>query len=347
MDKKQIAGLIVAAVVFIVVGTVSTLLHVFVKNNFGSASGWLNGADSYYDEYNLDEGYDYSYELPDEDFIGLVEVKGDILQGYDESYYYDYYGSYYDHEWTLEYIDQLIDSYENKGILLYVDSSGGGVYESDELYLKLLKYKEETGRPVWTYMAAQACSGGYYISMASDRIYCNRNGMTGSIGVIMTLADYTEFMDKVGISEDNITSGKNKAMGSGSESLTQEQKDIFQSVVDETYDQFVDVVASGRNMTKEEVRKIGDGRVYTPKQALELNLIDEIATYDEMVKEFEEFTGVETIASASENLSGGKSEQSDERMIRSGQENENLEGMKWYRDEKSWQKVGRPMYYAK
>lgn len=349
MNKKQIVGLIVAAVVFTAVGTISMLLHVMLKDSFQSSAGWLEDSsymDSYTDEYGLEDDYTRGYEFPEEPFVGLVEVKGDILRGYSD-YYYDGYSDYYDHEWTLNYIDEMMAQEHNKGLLLYVDSAGGGAYESDELYLKLLEYKEETGRPIWSYMASEACSGGYYITMASDKIYCNRNGLTGSIGVIMTLTDYTELMEQVGIEEINITSGKNKTMGSETETMTQEQKDIFQSLVDETYEQFVEIVADGRNMTKEEVRTLGDGRVYTPKQALELNLIDEIAAFDKVKADFEVLTGVETTACAERaayaagqggrNITAGAD----------GESQEELAGLRWYDSVKRWQKAGRPMYEAR
>lgn len=143
----------------------------------------------------------------------------------------------------------------NKGILLIVDSPGGGVYESDELYLKLKDYKETTGNPIWTYMKSEACSGGYYISMASDKIFANRNCTTGSIGVIMSLVNTKDLYDKLGIKEINITSGKNKAMGSSGQDLTDEQKEILQSNVDEAYEQFVSIVADGRKMDVETVKK--------------------------------------------------------------------------------------------
>lgn len=337
MNKKQIVGLIVAAAVFVVVGSISTLLHVALN---GKVS-WLNGEESYEEDWYGDGEYDY--DLPGEDFIGLVEVKGDIFQGGEYSYY-DYYGDYYDHEWTLGYIDQLIENSSNQGLLLYVDSSGGGAYESDELYLKLMEYKEETGRPVWTYMASTACSGGYYISMASDRIYCNRNGVTGSIGVIMTVMDYTVMMDKLGITETNITSGSNKTMGSETEKMTAEQKSIFQSMVDEVYEQFVDVVVQGRNMTREEVKAVSDGRIYTAKQALELKLIDEIATYEQMKEAFEAEVGSEVVPVASTSSSAYENQ---EQRIQSGREETELQQARWYQEWKTWQKVGRPMYYAR
>ena len=149
------------------------------------------------------------------------------------------------------------------GILLRVDSPGGTVYESEELYRKLVAYKEETGRPVWTYMEHYAASGGYYISAPSDKIYANPNTTTGSIGVIMSGYDMSGLYEKLGIRSVSITSGKNKDMSK----LTEEQIAIYQSSVDESFDRFVEIVADGRKMTEETVREIADGRTYTAKQA--------------------------------------------------------------------------------
>ncbi|MDE6850867.1 MAG: signal peptide peptidase SppA, partial [Lachnospiraceae bacterium] len=169
----------------------------------------------------------------------------------------------------------------NKGILLYVDSPGGTVYESDELYLRLMEYKENTGRPIWAHFASQACSGGYYISMAADKIYANRNCWTGSIGVIISLANYKGLYDKLGIKEIDITSGKNKAMGSGGLDLTDEQYDILQSLVDDAYNQFIEIVSEGRQIDVDTLKPIADGRIYTAKQAVENGLVDEIGSLEE------------------------------------------------------------------
>jgi protease-4 len=180
---------------------------------------------------------------------------------------------------------------KNKGILLYVDSPGGAVYESDEMYLKLMEYKEKTKRPIWAYFASQACSGGYYISMAADKIYANRNCWTGSIGVIVSLTNCKKLYDKLGIKEIDITSGKNKAMGSQGLELTKEQRGILQSLVDEAYDQFVGIVADGRKMDKSAVKKIADGRIYSAKQAKEINLVDEVGSLKDEKKAFAKEAG--------------------------------------------------------
>ena len=194
----------------------------------------------------------------------------------------------YQHITTLNYIDDLMGDSNNKGILLYVDSPGGTVYESEELYLKLKEYKEETGRPIWDYMAHYAASGGYMISMAADKIYANPNTTTGSIGVIMSGFDMTGLYEKLGIRYFSITSGEYK----DSSKMSEEQIAIYQAQVDEYYNKFVGIVSEGRGMDDAAVRAVADGRVYTASQALEKGLIDEISLYEDMTAAMSSELGV-------------------------------------------------------
>lgn len=287
MKNKQITGIIVAGIVFIVVGVFGILSNYLVGNfsstNSGSSFNSLWG--SFAEENNINP--------PIEDYIGVVSIEGTIQPSPSSSYFSTTDG--YNHNQNMKFIDKMMDSDNNKGIVLYVNSPGGTVYESDELYLKLMEYKQKTERPIWAFFASEACSGGYYISMAADTIYANRNCWTGSIGVIISLTNYKELFDKIGIKEIDITSGANKAMGSGGIDMTQEQRDILQGMVDEAYDQFVDIVADGRNMDEETVRKLADGRIYTAKQALEKGLIDNIGDYETMLADMEEMMAAQYI----------------------------------------------------
>ena len=196
----------------------------------------------------------------------------------------------YDHNATLKYIDELMEDETNTGIFLDVDSGGGTVYESDEMYLKLLEYKEKTGRPIHAYFNSTACSGAYYISCAADYISQNRNGWTGSIGVIISTTNVSELYNKLGIKEVLITSGGNKGMGSSGSEMTDEHIAIYQSLVDEAYDQFVDIVSLGRNLTEERTREIADGRIYSALQAKDMGLIDEVQSYEDAISYMEEVT---------------------------------------------------------
>ena len=266
MKKKQIIGLVIAVVLFIVTGVISVLTNTISRNMLQEQ---MSGFDFLADSYEFDP--------PEEGYIAVVRVEGTIQE---QSGSDSLSGSgVYQHSTTLEYIDNLMDDSNNRGILLYVDSPGGTVYESEELYLKLKEYKETTGRPIWDYMAHYAASGGYMVSMAADKIYANPNTTTGSIGVIMSGYDMSGLYEKLGIRYISITSGENK----DSSKMTDSQIDIYQEQVNEYYNKFVDIVAEGRKMTADDVRVLADGRTYTANQAKENGLIDEISLYDDMV----------------------------------------------------------------
>lgn len=206
------------------------------------------------------------------DHVAVVNVVGTIEES----------GVTYDQQWFLNTIDELIADPTNQGILLYIDSPGGTVYESDEAYLKLMDYKSITGRPVYAAIAHYGASGAYYIAAAADEIYANRNSLTGSIGVIMGSAvDMTQLMDKLGIKMTTFHAGANKNMLSIDEPVTDEHRAIMQSILDESYEQFVSIVADSREMTPEAVRALADGRIYTAQQAADNGLIDGVCTYEE------------------------------------------------------------------
>ena len=225
-----------------------------------------------------------------EPYIGVLTIDGTIAESDSSSVLTG--SSSYHHSWTLDMIDQMMGDAENKALLLFLNTPGGSVYASDELYFKIKEYKETTGRPVWSYMSSMAASGGYYISAPADRIVANRNCWTGSIGVTVgTYYDVSKLLKKLGVSTVTITSGRNKAMGSYTDPMTEEQREILQSLVDEAYDQFVGIVAEGRNMPDKKVRELADGRIYTAKQALENGLIDDIKTYSEASAELQQQVG--------------------------------------------------------
>ncbi len=268
MKTKQIVAFVVAAAVFIVTGVASVAINTWSEKNATPKTG-------IYEELFGEQEVD----TPLEDYIAVVEVEGAIYSVPTVSMWGESEG--YDHPATMDYIDQLMEDEYNKGILLYMNTPGGEVTASDDMYLKLMEYKEVTGRKIYCYYGDQSCSGGYYISMAADEIYANRNCWTGSIGVIIQLTDMQGLYEKLGIKEINITSGANKAMGSAGEEMTEEQKAIFQGLVDEAYEQFVSIVMEGRDLSESRVKELADGRIYTAKQALEVDLIDGICTLDE------------------------------------------------------------------
>jgi len=220
---------------------------------------------------------DNEIRLPSRDYIAVVYVQGIISRGNVDSWGIPFG---YQHNWLLNEIDRLKNDSNNRGIILYIDSPGGGVFESDELYLKLVEFREATGRPIYASMASMGASGAYYVATVANRIYANRNNWTGSIGVtIGTLIDVSEFLENHGIRTSTIVSGNNKAIGSFFDPLTQEQADILQALVDEAHDQFVNIIAYERSMSITRVRELADGRIYTARQAVELGLVDAVGTF--------------------------------------------------------------------
>ncbi len=173
-----------------------------------------------------------------------------------------------------------------KAVILRLDTPGGEVTASDILYNEILNFKEKTGKPVLGLMMGVAASGGYYIASACDYIIAHPSTITGSIGVISIFPNLEDLFAKIGIKVNVIKSGKMKDSGSTFRDLTTEEKKIFQDIVDELYQKFLDVVYQKRknSLSLEELKKIADGRVYTARQAYELKLIDEIGYFDSAFK---------------------------------------------------------------
>lgn len=234
------------------------------------------------------EGNGEYADIADE-HIGILYLEGTISSAETGSFGES---ESYNQEWIMESLDDVIHNENNKGLILYVDSPGGEVYATDQVYRKLLQYKA-TGRPLYTYMGSMAASGGYYVAAPSDRIIADRNCWTGSIGVVMgTYYDISELLDKYGIRATNFVSGENKDMGSAAKPFTEEQKEIMQSLVDESYEQFVGIVADGRKLPVKRVKQLADGRIYTAKQAKKVRLIDEIGTLDDAVTQMRQNFGL-------------------------------------------------------
>lgn len=215
------------------------------------------------------------------DYISVLYIEGVISEGESGGFMS---GNGYNHNYILSQINHFIDDEKNKGLIIYVNSPGGSIFATDEVYLKLIEYKNVTGRPVYISMGSMAASGGYYISVTGDKVFANRNTLTGSIGVTLgVMYDISEFLENHGIKTVALTAGKNKSMGDITQPMNEERMAIFQSILNESYDQFVEVICTGRELEGEAVRTLADGRIYTAKQALNLKLVDEIGTLDDTI----------------------------------------------------------------
>ena len=196
----------------------------------------------------------------------------------------------YDHPMTIQALKDIAADDSYSAVLLNVNSPGGGVFESAEIHKELMAVKE-SGNTIYSSMGNMAASGGYYISAPSDRIFATSETITGSIGVIMQSMNYTELAENVGISFDVYKSGKMKDMMSASREATDEEQDYLQEIVDTMFQDFVDVVADGRGMSEEEVRKLADGRIYLGGEAIENGLVDQEGYLDDALTALKEEVG--------------------------------------------------------
>ncbi|HEY9731438.1 MAG TPA: signal peptide peptidase SppA [Drouetiella sp.] len=181
---------------------------------------------------------------------------------------------------VLKQFRKAIKNDHVKGILLRINSPGGTVSASQEI-TGVLKSFRKTGRPVVVSMGDLTASGGYYVASASDRILAEPGTLTGSIGVIMHLMNLKGLGDKLGVQSEVIKTGLYKDIASSYRPITPEERSILQTLCNDSYDQFVNAVAEGRKMNVAEVRQIGDGRVYSGRQALKLHLVDQLGGYDD------------------------------------------------------------------
>lgn len=190
-------------------------------------------------------------------------------------------------DYIVEKLDEALDDDTIKGVILHVNSPGGSVYASEKIAKKIEEVKEKN-IPVYSVMQELAASGGYYISAPCDKIYASNETFTGSIGVIMQSYSLEGLFEKYGIKEQNIKTGKMKDAGSTGRDMDKEEKEYFQGLVNSAFSRFVKVVADGRDMSEDEVRKLADGRVYDGSQAVKNGLVDEIGDLDDAVADITE-----------------------------------------------------------
>ncbi len=167
-----------------------------------------------------------------------------------------------------------------KAVVIRVDSPGGTVNASEDIHNEIEALKK-AGKVVVVSMGDTAASGGYYVSAPANRIFASNLTITGSLGVIFSIPNYQKAAEWIGYEEVVIKSGQFKDIGNALREMTAEERGIFQTLIDESYARFVQVIAQGRNMTTDQVKKIADGRIYSGQQALKLNLIDEIGGLEE------------------------------------------------------------------
>jgi protease-4 len=216
-----------------------------------------------------------SSRLPFGDKIAVVEIHGVITQSFP----------------VIDEIHHHLADDAVKAIILRIDSPGGGVGPSQEIYREVMKAKQK--KKMVTSMGAVAASGGYYVACASDLIVANPGTITGSIGVIMQFSNFEELLKKVGIKGVVLKSGEHKDIGSPFREMTSEEKKIMQETLDNVHQQFIRAVADGRNLDPAKVLPIADGRIMTGEQAKQLGLVDKLGNLDDAIEEAAKLVGIE------------------------------------------------------
>jgi protease-4 len=206
--------------------------------------------------------------------VAVIEIKGPIM----------------DARPTLESLKHFREEAAVKAMVLRIDSPGGGVGPSQEIYAEVLKTRDV--KPVVASMGAVAASGGYYIAAATDGIVANPGTVTGSIGVIMGYTNFGQLLDRIGLKPVVIKSGTFKDTGSPTREMTAEEKRLLQGVIDDMHQQFVTAIAGGRKMPHAKVAALADGRIYSGQQAKAEGLVDRLGNFEDAVDWAGELGGI-------------------------------------------------------
>ncbi|UII55183.1 signal peptide peptidase SppA [Cytobacillus spongiae] len=276
MNGKRWAALGIAAGLF-VCSIIMNFATSFMFNDMESTfTDMLDVGDEMFMEEVIEEGSNLKK-------IAVLEVNGVIQDSGDVGSFFESAG--YNHKLFMENLEYVKEDDAVKGIVIRVNTPGGGVVESAEIHDKIIEIQKEAKKPVYISMGSMAASGGYYISAPADKVFASPETLTGSLGVIMQGYNYAELAEKYGVKFNTIKSGPYKDIMSPTREMTEEERNILQSMINNSYEGFVKVISEGRNIPADQVRKIADGRIYDGRQAKELNLIDGFGYLDDVTSQ--------------------------------------------------------------
>jgi protease-4 len=216
-------------------------------------------------------------DLSTDDRIALIRVEGVIL----------------DSQTTIGELKRFSENPSVKAIVIRIDSPGGGVVPSQEIYDAVKRIRSKNNKAVIASMGSVAASGGYYIAAATDRIVANPGTLTGSIGVIMETANVEGLLQKIGVEGVVIKSGKYKDVGSPLRKMSADERGLLQAVMDDVHKQFIEAVAEGRSLELRAAQALADGRIFTGRQAKEAKLVDELGDLEDAIQLAAEVVGIE------------------------------------------------------
>lgn len=207
--------------------------------------------------------------------VGVVRIEGVIIDSTE----------------LIEQIEEFSNDDGIRAVVLRINSPGGGVVPSQEIYQSVLELRKK--KKVVASMGAVAASGGYLIAVAADRVVANPGTITGSISAVMHFADVQELMKKVGVRSSVVKSGKFKDIGSPVREMTGEERHLIQGIVDDIYDQFTQIISENRNVPLGTIIGLADGRIFSGRQALAVKLVDELGGLQDAVSLAGRLAGME------------------------------------------------------
>lgn len=206
--------------------------------------------------------------------IGVIEVEGTIA----------------DLKEVMQDVVDFKDDDSIKGVILRINSPGGAVGPTQEMYAEVRKLTQK--KKVYVSMGSVCASGGYYLAVTGEKVYANPSTITGSIGVIMEQAVVQDLLKKIGVETNTIKTGDMKDTGSPFRKMRDDERKYLQAVIDDIYEQFVQDVAQGRKMPVEQVKQLADGRIFTGLQAKQAGLVDNIGTFYDVVADMQKVLGM-------------------------------------------------------
>jgi protease-4 len=226
--------------------------------------------------------------------VAVIRINGVITDSSSDpsSYLYDSQGT--TSESVIKQLNMAEKDENVEAVILQIDSPGGSVVAGDTLLSALEKFRS-SGKRLVAVMRETAASAGYMVALPAEKIFANKATQTGSIGVIMQLADYQSLYDKIGVKPIVIKSGQMKDIGNPGRDMTSEERDVLQSMIDESYNDFVAAVSKWRKLEESRVRELADGRIYTGRQAKELNLIDDFGNQQDAINYIKGELGVDAL----------------------------------------------------
>lgn len=264
MTTKRWIAIISAAVLLVVSIGINSLSFLFTRD-FNSFFDDLASNSEGYLESIIEDGNG-------KDRIAVLTLDGVIQDTGAPSVFFP---EGYNHQFFMNQLHEIYNDPSIKGVVLSVNSPGGGVVESADIYDAIRMIQEERDVPVYVSMGGMAASGGYYVSAPADKIFVNHETITGSIGVIMQSLNFAKLAEKNGIEFNTIKTGPYKDIMSGSREMTDDERALLQEMINDSYDRFVDIIVEGRNMSEADVRKVADGRILNGRQAIEAGLADD------------------------------------------------------------------------